>query len=179
MTRSFEPMEQSVEDSDIAKAWAGNTFRVPEAILSKHPLSQELRSFLSNVGLPRDCPLLVTFYEDAHLLESLNYERETYLIVGDDSSTKLCIKTRTEDVWSIDPDRQLPRRFINSELGHFVLFLHIYRSRQHDLAAASDEEAAEIIGAMKSEFRRLDTRSLDDPDNWWSVILEQSEQGQL
>jgi hypothetical protein len=172
-------MEQSVHDSDIAKAWAGNTIRVPEAILSKHPLSQDLRSFLAKVGLPRDCPLLVTFYEDAHLLQPLTYERETYLIVGDDSGSKLCIKTGTEDVWSIDPAHQLPRRFINTELRHFVLFLHLYRSRQPGLETASDEQAAAIIAAMRSEFSRLDARSLDDGENWWSVILEQSEQGQL
>ena len=50
----------------------------------------------------------------------------------------------------------------------------IYNDR---LMSAEDDEISILIGEIRQKFNRVDERALDDEENWWSVILEQVEDG--
>jgi hypothetical protein len=64
----------------------------------------------------------VTFYRGDEFLRPLTATGETYSIVGDGYGTKIGLR-RNGDVWSVDPERQLALRFINTSIAHVVLFL--------------------------------------------------------
>ncbi len=178
MTNSDNSMMRSL-DSEIKGFWNDKLSRVSSVTISERELSADLRAFLSNVGLPKECPLLVNFYTGVGLLDQLNYESEIFYVVGDDYGTKICIRAKTEDVWAIDPNGEIPRRFISTSVRLFLVLLQIYLSRQDELRDASDEDAVILVQQMRGQFNRVDAHALEDPENWWSVILEQTEQGLL
>lgn len=70
-------------------------------------------------------------------------------------------------------------RIINSSIEHFINFLQIYFTRRPELSKADDEEAVEIVRSMRDDFDKLDAMALSNEENWWAVILEQTEQGLL
>ncbi len=151
---------------------------IPQEIISKYALSQDSLFFLKADFLVH-FPLLIQFYQDERLFEPLTYMDETYLILGDDYGTKISLKAGIEDIWSIDPTKQLPARFINKNIKCFLEFLNIYYSHQEEIKAASDMEVTNIVRKIQSEFNKTDTHSLNNLDNWWSIILEQAEDGLL
>lgn len=120
---------------------------------------------------------LVHLYANAEVLVVDTYSQDQFLIISDDYGTKLGMKENTGEILSIDPDGKLPTRFVNSSILTLLAFLEQYSKERPKLAQASDEEASEIVASMKDKLRALDARSLDDPENWWSLILEQTEQG--
>ena len=43
--------------------------------------------------------------------------------------------------------------------------------------SADGDEVDVLIGEIRQKFKHVDERVLDDEENWWSVILEQVEEG--
>ena len=119
--------------------------------------------------------LNISFYNE---FERISNKDENYVVIGDDYGTKLCISEKTNAVVSIDVE-SISIRFINSNIKSFLNFLQIYFTRRLELSNADDEEAIEIVKSIRDNFNMLDSSALNDEDNWWSVILEQTEQGLL
>lgn len=99
-----------------------------------------------------------------------------YTIIGNDYGTDLCIDSKGEII-SLDPDHELPTRFINQDLKSFLKFLDLFTVYYTKIGEAGEEEQLQILEKLKEEFNRIDSRALDYEDNWWSVILEQIEMG--
>lgn len=171
-------MKQS--DSELAKRieelWGESLKRIAfERPLANIPLSRTC-TFLGRVGLPRrNSPLEMTFYDGEDLLTDLVVHGTRYWIIGDDYGTKISVDAN-EQVWSVS-EGSLPLRFVNTSLAQFVLFLGIYRYRPPALTPVTDEQAAGILTELRHEFGEADPLALADIENWWSVILEQIEQG--
>jgi hypothetical protein len=117
--------------------------------------------------------LLVTFYTDDEFLRPLTAAEETYSIVGDDYGTKIGLG-RNGDVWSVDPEHQLPRRLINTSIAHFVLFLGLYEQFENAQETGNREP---YLSELRTQFEESDLFALSNEDNWWSLILEQIELG--
>ena len=113
--------------------------------------------------------MLVTFYMGDEFLRPLTAAGETYSIVGDDYGTKIGL-SRNEDVWSVDPERQMPRRFINTSIAHFVLFLGLYEQFENAKESGNREP---YLSELRTQFHESDLFALSNEDNWWSLILEQ------
>lgn len=77
----------------------------------------------------------------------------------------------------MDPDHELPTRFINQDLKSFLKFLDLFTVYYTKIGEAGEEEQLQILEKLKEEFNRIDSRALDYEDNWWLVILEQIEMG--
>jgi hypothetical protein len=123
--------------------------------------------------------LLLHFYADAEELATYTNEKGRFLIIGDDYGTKLGLKESTSPVLSIDPDATLPTRFVNSSILTLLACLAVCSERRPALAQAGNDEAAKIVAEIRDEIRALDARAVDNLENWWSVVLEQVEQGML
>lgn len=149
---------------------------VPESSLHDVELPEETKDFLLSVGLPPGGSLLLTFYSSG-VTTPRRERRARFLIIGDDYGTQLGLKEQTGEVFSIGLGSI--SRFINSSILTMLLFLAIYMTEQPELIEATDEEVLAIVERMRAIFRDIDGRALDDPENWWSVILEQTEQGLL
>lgn len=120
--------------------------------------------------------LNISFYNE---FERISNEDENYVVIGDDYGTKLCISEKTNAVVSIDVEESMSIRFVNSNIESFLNFLQIYFTRRPELSTADDDEAIEIVKLIRDNFNMLDSSALNNEDNWWSVILEQTEQGLL
>lgn len=99
-----------------------------------------------------------------------------YTVIGNDYGTNICINSKGE-VISLDPEQELPTRFINRDLETFLKFINIFTAYHMKVREADEEEQIQILDEMKEEFDKVDSRALDDEDNWWSVIVEQMEIG--
>ena len=83
------------------------------------------------------------------------------------------------EVWSFDPAGVLPRRLVNRSVNQLVDSLAAFRevwALQADLVeAAADRQVAHL----RERLRRIDTDAIEDPESWWSVILQQMAPGLL
>jgi len=121
----------------------------------------EIRDLVA-ARLPRKYePLLLTFYgREAR-------EAGDGVIIGDDYGTELHL-TADGTVVSIDPEGQLPARFMNSGVAQLAQFLEVVsRADRPD-----DERGRE----MWRELAELDPPAFADEENWWAVVLEQVRQ---
>ena len=159
----------------IIDSFGSSLILVSSPSLDHLALPEEAKMFLKSFGLPLEVEdgLLIHFYAHAEILVIDTHSQERFLIIGDDYGTKLGIKENSGEILSIDPDGTLPTRFVNSGILTLLAFLETYLKERPKLAQVSDEEAVEIVTSMKDTLRALDARSLDDPENWWSTILEQ------
>jgi hypothetical protein len=169
---------EPVIEARVEQWWGDRLVPVPEGALAGRGLSIRTLSFLAKLGLPRDAPLLVTFYTGDEFLRPLTVAGETYCVVGDDYGTKIGLGRR-EDVWSVDPKGELPCRFINTSIAHFVLFLGLYEAQIKNVGAPENREPLAIAGGLRAQFDENDLVTLSNEDNWWSLILEQIGQGLL
>lgn len=97
-------------------------------------------------------------------------------IIGHDYGTDICIDSNGEII-SSDPEQELPTRFINKDLKTFLEFLNIFSEYYIQCGETDEEEQMQLLENIKEEFNRVDSRALDNEENWWSVILEQIEMG--
>lgn len=51
------------------------------------------------------------------------------------------------------------------------------KSNNNEIVSVNDDEIGVLIGEIRQKFIHVDERALDDEENWWSVILEQVEDG--
>ncbi len=100
-----------------------------------------------------------------------------YVVIGDDYGTELRVRLSDGAVYSIDPDSQLPVRFVNSGIEQLAKFIQLYRSSTE--AATSDTDTATLARQMRARLALLDPPVFDNSENWWAVVLEQAEDGLL
>ena len=157
----------------LRQTWGAGALspKVP-GTLADLAMSNDTRALLLEVGTPTECPLFVSF---SRTLDRRSLDGLTYIILGDDGGTQLCIIEGKDEVWSVDPSKRLPSRFINSSLRCFLTCLALYRDDERSLESATDEEAATLVSEFRLQISAIDSAALSHPENWWSVILEQLE----
>ena len=101
------------------------------------------------------------------------------LRLGDDLGTWLCLDLATHQVVSVDPERELPERFVNSTLSDFLRFLCRLDRFWAKTMPLEDDEAIAAVSPLREEMRAIDAAALGSEDHWWSVVLEQMSDGLL
>lgn len=82
-------------------------------------------------------------------------------------------------VWSIDPQGELPTRYVCASVAVLQRMLDVLAERGMTIAKLSDNEAEKRDRVMESTLAEIDPTALADPDNWWSLVVEQCVQGLL
>ena len=115
-------------------------------------------------------PLLLTFHEPKLVDDAT--------IIGSDCGTRL--ELVSEAVFSVDPDGRLPRRFVNSSRAAFASSIEAHRAYcsaiTDALSLAEEDHAVESFAAALVD---IDPAALAEPENWWSVVVEQLRDGLL
>lgn len=134
-----------------------------------------LREAIASAGLPdRYEPLLLTF----RLADA--FQRGEYLIIGDDEGTDLCVQPSDGTVYSVDPAGYLRTRFMNTDVRKLALCIALYERYRAGLEGLeSEKEGRAAVAGLRREIATVDPAALEDPESWWSVILEQAEDGLL
>jgi hypothetical protein len=102
------------------------------------------------------------------------------VIVGTDGRTEFQLDLDTGTVVSVDPASSLPPRFVNSSIQRLAVTLAAYASYAASVRVLeSDEGARRLVRATRDQMRALDPPAVDGPETWWSVIMEQADEGLL
>lgn len=137
---------------------AARATRPPESHAPSHPCGQA-----------RYEPLQFTF------TGNVRSDGDDYVVIGVDYGTELRVLLRSGAVYSVDPEGELPVRFVNSSierLGQFIRISQSYAGRAND-----DSGVANVAGKLKEELAAVNPPAFADPENWWAVVLEQMADG--
>jgi SUKH-4 immunity protein of toxin-antitoxin system len=93
-------------------------------------------------------------------------------IIGDDYGTELRVRRECGAVYSVDPEKALPTRFVNSTVENLAAFVHLMQSYSH-------RPEGEGNLRMWTELATIDPPAFADAENWWALILQQVRHGLL
>jgi hypothetical protein len=130
-----------------------------------------LQSQLTELKERGELPLLL------HVAEVPRIDHDGFITIGDDYGTELRVRMSDGAVYSIDPEGKLPTRFVNSsikQLGECVDAFQLYLQ-----AATIGDDTSELAQTLRSAVARIDEPALNNPQNWWSCIAEQVDDGLL
>jgi SUKH-4 immunity protein len=118
-------------------------------------------------------PLLLEFFDEPK-------QRGDWCVLGTDSVCELQADTRSGRVRAFDPRGERPTRFVNSTARQLGGCIDAYGRYSIEVQAARDEAAArEIVARLRSTLLAIDPAATADRETWWSLVLEQADQGLL
>jgi hypothetical protein len=91
----------------------------------------------------------------------LGHDGKTYLVVADGQ------------VWSVDPAQVLPRRLVNGSVNQFADSLARFREAWAVRPDLDDAASDRQVARLREGLRNIDPDAIEDPESWWSVILQQ------
>lgn len=140
----------------------------------KSNLSQSTKRILCEIGLPEEPIEAVQFnMRSTKKITVINGN----VVIGNNEGTYICVNTQDEII-AIDPQSELPIRFINKNLNSFLDYIVIFLTfRDKALSASDEKEEMQVLEEMRKEFEKIDGKALCYEENWWAVILEQIEMG--
>lgn len=96
------------------------------------------------------------------------------IVIGNDEGTQL--KMVDSAIFAV----ATPDRFVNSSVDQLAACLAAHSKYVRSIAAASSEETELLaVESFVAEIQRIDPDSLANAENWWAVIIEQMQHGQL
>ncbi|MEV0717871.1 SUKH-4 family immunity protein [Asanoa sp. NPDC050611] len=168
----------ALEGWDARRWWGNRLVPVAESSVEGRPVGIYTSHFLTGVGFPAECPLEVTLNRDERLLVPLRFRDTDFLVIGDDYGTTLVVEAGNDAVWSINPQQDI-FRFVNSNVGHFVDFLGLYQALCEYGRDLGEEQESALVDDFRAWLRHRDAAAFEDDDHWWSLIVEQVEDGFL
>jgi hypothetical protein len=82
-------------------------------------------------------------------------------------------------VWSLDPEGEIPTRFVCASMELLQIMLDVFAERGQVITKMTDEQAEQFDRAMGSRLADIDPTAFAHPDNWWPLVVEQCIQGLL
>jgi hypothetical protein len=92
-----------------------------------------------------------------------------HVVIGDDYGTDLCVRLSDGAVYSIDPQGELPTRFMNSGIQQLARLIEV--SESFSDSPVTDTEI--LSRQMREALAQIDPKAFAHPENWWAVVLEQ------
>ena len=176
----------------IALWGADRLVRAPWVALEPLKVPLASKKFLSDVGMPVEELLCITFYDlKENWLPTLREEAtakklppppysDQYRVLGRGGhAPNLYLDERAGgSVVEIDLEPEGCARFVNSSVEALAAFLVAFR-KSFVREGMSDEENKHYVARMKADLMRVDGRAFSDPQNWWPLVVEQMEDGLL
>ncbi|MFJ1753027.1 SUKH-4 family immunity protein [Kitasatospora sp. NPDC088134] len=93
-------------------------------------------------------------------------------LLGTDGWALISVDTAQGRVRAIDPDT-CEARHCNADLTAFTRSLALFAERRPRLLDLPPEQAGPAVAELQWALAALDRTALRDPENWWSVLVEQ------
>ncbi|MEU9130182.1 SUKH-4 family immunity protein [Kitasatospora sp. NPDC048540] len=100
------------------------------------------------------------------------------VLIGTDGWALITVDTAQGRVRAVDPDLATAR-YCNADLTAFTRCLALLADRLPRLRGLDAQSAGPAVAEFQWALATLDRTVFDDPENWWSVIVEQLWHGQL
>ena len=100
--------------------------------------------------------------------------------IGSDYGTTICVELESEHVVTIDRAGVHISRFMNSTITQLAACIEAHRDYcEWIFRTRCEAEELSVVSEFRTRILDTDPMALDNVENWWSVILEQVETGQL
>ncbi len=105
-------------------------------------------------------------------------DHPTCHIFGYDDVTPLCISEGHGHIVHLSPTRAIERH-VNGSIELFADFLVIYEKCRREVVGLDDRSVDELIDRVEAQMGSADPSAVEEPEFYWSVILEQMRDGLL
>lgn len=103
-----------------------------------------------------------------------------YVRLGTDGLYTLAVQcTAPEDnqglvgtIWAVQPSSG-GGRFVNRTLSAYLRSLALLVTTRDEMQGMDPETAGTAVAAFQEQIAAIDSWALDDPGNWWSLVVEQ------
>ncbi|MFJ9180090.1 SUKH-4 family immunity protein [Streptomyces sp. NPDC102360] len=164
------------------------------------PLPEATKATLTWAGLPADLPFFFTADNPqaglpggpfgnaaAHLRETGSQAGadalaflEGHVRIGTDGVALITVQCTGSDlagepvgqVWAVTPENGAGRR-VNASVSAFARSLALLHTTREEMIALDPTLAGTAVADFQEQLVAIDASALDDPRNWWSVIVEQ------
>ncbi len=169
-----------MQPEEIIKFWGrDNLKRWPEASLRDVAIPASSKSFLAEVGLPFRVDWTLRFDPEANQLPRLP-NKSHYRRIGFDDVVPICLDEQHGGrIVAVEREVGGTERYINSSVECFGECLVYYQQYRTSVRGVTEDEVAKLITTTEERMRKADPTAFGDSNNWWSVILEQMNQGLL
>ena len=177
-----------ITKEQVRNIWGvDNTYLLNNNSLKNLQLSDDTKKFISTIGIPKQPSLWITFEIEDFLLTLEEYLKkynktniinaDNYYLIGYKGYTNdiyVCIKIEDETTWIVDNIEPIKsfNNFVNSSLQLLVEFLYIYEKYDSE-----NHEPELKVAKMRNKFLELDYMALKNENSFWSIILEETEEG--
>lgn len=149
-----------------------------EAAVSAIDVPESARQVLRRVGFPTTIGWTLTFPSPGDRPPRTS---KGIVIVGIDDPVPLGIREPTGEVVYLETEagRQADR-FASSGLQEYSDCLASFQEyREHVDSLEGEEEIQKYIDVVEDKFQRTDPAALENPENYWAVVIEQMRDGFL
>jgi len=180
--RRFEP--EAVTAADLPEAVAKPLLDIglPRAVEGfftvHHPAADGLTDTAAGAVLPDLAGHLADLGRGERATAAARQGLLGQLLVGTDGWALITVDTAQGRVRAVDPD-DATARYCNADLTAFTRSLALLADRYPRLRDLPPQAAGPAVAELQWALATLDRTAFADPENWWSVIVEQLWQGLL
>lgn len=196
-----EPLRDVALGRELTEAFGADDVRRYDADdVAGTPLPEATKATLTWAGLPTDIPFFFTADSPeaelpgglfgnaaAHLREVGSQAGadalaflEGHVRIGTDGValiTVQCTGSAVEgepvgQLWAVTPESGAGRR-VNASVSAFARSLALLHTTREEMIALDPIMAGSAVADFQEQLVAIDASALDDPRNWWSVIVEQ------
>lgn len=196
-----EPLRDVALGRELAEAFgADEVHRYDADDVAGAPLPEAAKATLIWAGLPADVPFFFTadspeaevagglFGNAAAYLRRVGTQAsddslaflEGHVRIGTDGVALITVQCTGSDLegepvgqlWAVTPENGAGRR-VNVSVAAFVRSLVLLETTRERMIGLDPGMAGRAVADFQDQLFAIDASALDDPRNWWSVIVEQ------
>ncbi|MGW2407323.1 SUKH-4 family immunity protein [Streptomyces sp. NPDC001739] len=196
-----EPLRDVALGRELVKAFGADEVRRYDADdVADTPLPEAAKATLIWAGLPADIPFFFTadspevelpaglFGNAAAHLRAVGSRAsadtlaflEGHVRIGTDGVALITVQCTGSDLegepvgqlWAVTPESGAGRR-VNASVSAFARSLALLHTTREEMIALDPVMAGRAVADFQDQLVAIDASALDDPRNWWSVIVEQ------
>ncbi|MFJ8951134.1 SUKH-4 family immunity protein [Streptomyces sp. NPDC102381] len=196
-----EPLRDVALGRELTEGFGADDVRRYDADdVAGTPLPEAGKATLTWAGLPADIPFFFTadnpeaglpgglFGNAAAHLRAVGSQAgadalaflEGHVRIGTDGVALITVQCTGSDldsepvgqVWAVTPDNGAGRR-VNASVSAFARSLALLHTTREEMIALDPVMAGSAVADFQEQLVAIDASALDDPRNWWSVIVEQ------
>jgi hypothetical protein len=165
---------------EIVNFWGRENLKSwSESSLRDVIISQSSKQFLLEVGLPHQDDWTLRFISETSQIPRVP-SRSNCRIIGFDGPVPICLDERHHgSAVAVEMGIGRTERFINTSVERFAEFLVLYQEYRTAARTLSEDETLKFIPSIEERMHKVDPKAFDDRNNYWPVIIEQTNQGLL
>ncbi|MFE7539760.1 SUKH-4 family immunity protein [Streptomyces platensis] len=196
-----EPLRDVDLGRELTEAFGADDVRRYDADdVAGTPLPEAAKAALTGAGLPTIVPFFFTADSPeaelpaglfgnaaAHLREVGSQASadtlaflEGHVRIGTDGIALITVQCTRSDregepvgqLWAVTPENGAGRR-VNASVSAFARSLALLHTTREEMTALDPIMAGSAVADFQEQLVAIDASALDDPRNWWSVIVEQ------